>query len=99
MGEMEDWARLLGGIGSGLRVSLPDVHTMEDSSGADSTTSGDIPVRRSADPRQSAHSRKREAPVGGSEKRFGPPAPAVEEGGGPLVDSVGHRRQGGAFTA
>jgi hypothetical protein len=34
---MEDWARLLGGIGEGLRVSLADVHTMEDNRVADST--------------------------------------------------------------
>jgi hypothetical protein len=36
------WARLLGGIGPGLRVSLADVHTMEDTNTGDSTSSGDI---------------------------------------------------------
>jgi hypothetical protein len=35
---MEDWARLLGGFGSGLRVSLSDVHTMEDMGFGDSTS-------------------------------------------------------------
>lgn len=91
--EGSDWARLLGGIGSGVRVSRSDVHTMEDTGLADSTSSGDGPVRISADrellPRaqRSAGGRKRES--------FGPPAPAVEEGGGPLVDLVGSAAKGG----
>ncbi len=75
--EEMNWARLLGGIGSGLRVSLADVHTMEDRGGAVSTTSGDIHVRSSED---MSDSRQEERGAGGRKREcFGPPAPAAEE--------------------
>jgi hypothetical protein len=84
MGEMEDWARLLGGIGSGFRVSLADVHIMEDKGGADSTSSG-VLTSRDKERRRWAEARMlRPTGAGGRGGR-----------GRPLVDSVGHRRLGG----